>query len=96
MLIFAPCFTSEWTQFNGVIGRLFVGNNGGFIFLPAAGHRMGDAITDVGILGGYWSSTLNTEMQSRAYELYFRSTFANESNYYRYCGQSIRPVLRNW
>ena len=84
--------TVTWTQQNGVYGRLFTASNGNSLFLPAAGARSNSSLYGAGSHGDYWSSSLNTDYPSRAWDFYFSS-----GNYYmsydnRYCGQSVRPV----
>ena len=87
--------TSIWTSQNGVIGRTFTSkNNGGKIFLPAAGRRIDNKLLDVGSNGGYWSSTQGSLYTNGAYELYFYSNYVNRSDPYRHLGLSIRPVSR--
>ena len=48
---------SVWTTQNGVIGRKFISPNGGTIFLPAAGKRYNEMLSDEGWLGNYRTST---------------------------------------
>ena len=65
------------------------------IFLPAAGCFYGTSVNYVGSDGYYWSSSLHTDSPASAYYLNFGSfnvVPAHGSN--RYCGQSVRPVLR--
>lgn len=49
--------TRTFTQQNGVYGILVTGNNGGQLFLPAAGFRSGSDLDDAGSAGDYWSSS---------------------------------------
>ena len=64
--------STEWTQRNGVNGRLVTGPNGNTIFLPAAGWRYRDyPPTEAGSFGGYWSRTLCTRRPDLAYFLFF-------------------------
>ena len=49
--------TSVWTKLNGVNGIKITGSNGGTIFLPAAGMRVGGDFSGIGSGGIYWSST---------------------------------------
>jgi hypothetical protein len=82
-----------WTTQNGVKGGKFTGPNGGTIFLPAAGYRnrWDGEFYGVGSWGICWSSTPDDE--SRAYELYFDSSYADWSrSFYRDGEQSVRPV----
>ena len=85
--------TNEWITQNGVSGRLFTGPNGNSIFLPAAGLRDGSELYGAGSYGEYWSSSL-TDDPYYAWYLGFGSVDSNMDSYYRYCGQSVRPVCR--
>lgn len=85
--------TWEWTILNGVNGQKVTGPNGNSIFLPAAGHRYGTSSYDVGSGGFYWSSTPHGDDVGNAYGLRFNSDYYDWSWYYRYNGQSVRPVL---
>ena len=88
--------SSEWTTENGVYGMRFTGSNGGSVFLPAAGNRWYDGLYNVGSWGCYWSSTRNPDDLFLAVVLDFGKGFALwERSYYRYRGQSVRPVVRN-
>lgn len=88
--------SSVWTTENGVYGRRFTGPSGGSIFLPAAGNGWDRGLDDAGGYGGYWSSTQGTNYSYDAFYLYFDSGFADwGDSYYRYSGQSVRPVVRN-
>ena len=86
--------TSEWTQLNGVYGRKVTSkSNGNSIFLPAAGHRWYDELTNAGSYGIYWSSPLHLDGDDNAYHLGFSSGYW--SWYYnarRSYGLSVRAV----
>ena len=85
--------TVTWTTQNGVNGRLFTGPNGNSIFLPAAGYRYYSELILAGSSGNYWSSSLYTGNPDNAWNLYFSSgNYLMSSGYYRYFGQSVRPV----
>ena len=84
--------SSEWTTENGVNGRRFTGSNGASIFLPAAGSRWKDDMYNAGSYGRYWLSTLSESYASDAWSLYFGSGDVRTRVYYRYYGQSVRPV----
>ena len=85
--------TRTFTQQNGVYGFLVTGNNGGQLFLPAAGHRAWGDLIDAGSYGDYWSSSLAPSYDYHAYYLYF-----NSSNWHGYGsgdrnhGHSVRAV----
>ena len=82
-----------WTcaTLNGVKGYRVTGPNGNSIFLPAAGYRGGQEVYCRGSYGGYWSSSLNSGLSSRAYNLVFGSGYYYW-NYSRYYGRTVRPV----
>ena len=65
--------TWQRTQLNGVNGRLVTGPNGNTMFLPAAGIRRGDTLSDAGPSGYYWSRELNQNNTDNAYSLDFHS-----------------------
>lgn len=86
--------TTEWTNVNGINGRLITSKkNGNSIFLPAAGYRGGTTLGYVGMYGYYWSRTLATEKPYYARYLYF-VLYNNYAYYwsYRSEGTSVRPV----
>ena len=83
---------SEWTTLNGVNGRRFTGNNGGFIFLPAAGNRYYDSLSYDGSYGYYWCSTQTPSSSYGAYYLGLASSNALLYGSYRYHGFTVRPV----
>lgn len=86
--------TSEWTTWNDVYGRVFYGN-GQSLFLPATGNRYESNLNDVGDYGRYWSSALNTDSPSRAWNFYFESDNYRVGGPIRSSGQSVRPVRAN-
>jgi len=69
-------------------------SNGNSIFLPAAGFRHDTSLDDTGSYGYYCSSSLSESDPFRAVNLYFGSGGVGSGNIYRYCGQSVRPVLQ--
>ena len=82
-----------WTTQNGVNGYKVTGPNGNSIFLPAAGYRYGSEAYHRGCIGCYWSSSLDSD--SCYYACYLRFYSDNHywnTYYYRYYGQSVRPV----
>ncbi len=86
--------TLEWITLNGITGGKFTGSNGGTIFLPAAGYRWIDHITNFGTQGAYWSSTRHSFYSFNAIGLYFSSGIGTYFGYRSY-GQSVRPVIIN-
>ncbi len=89
--------SSQWTQQNGVNGRLFTGPNGNSVFVPVAGCRCFENLHHEGSYGFYWSSSLSGSYPSAAYRLEFYSGYAGwYSCYYaRYYGLTVRPVRKN-
>ena len=69
--------TWQWTQHNGVHGRLVTGPNGNTLFLPATGFRRLDAVINAGSYGYYWSRTLFTGAQGCALSLHFGSGYVS-------------------
>lgn len=65
----------------------------GAVFLPAAGDHWGSDVENVGICGGYWSSTPYTE--SGAYVAGFDEDIVTTDVSRRYLGWSVRPVRDN-
>ena len=84
--------TVTWTTQNGVNGRLFTASNGNSLFLPAAGYCNESIPEAAGIIGDYWTSSLDPDYPSGALSFFF-----NSSNYYigfcnRLYGRNVRPV----
>ncbi len=59
--------------------------------LPASGYRNESNLNNHGSNGNYWSSTLNSNNTSNAYNLNFNSGNFNSNNN-RYNGHTVRPV----
>lgn len=84
--------TWTWTSQNGVNGyKVTSKSNGNSIFLPAAGYRSGSSLFRAGSYGNYWSSSLGATSDD-AYYSDFTSGSVSRNGYYRYYGQSVRPV----
>ena len=84
--------TVTWTTRNGVNGRLFTASNGNSIFMPASGYCNESTPEATGIIGDYWTSSLDTDYPSGALSFFF-----NSSNYYigfcnRLYGRNVRAV----
>ncbi|MBO7616100.1 MAG: leucine-rich repeat protein [Bacteroidales bacterium] len=81
-----------WTQQGGVNGRLFTASNGNSLFLPAAGYRWNDVLSNVGYSGDYWSSSLYTGRPNFAWDFYFVSDYCGMYGDTRDNGFTVRPV----
>ena len=77
----------------GLNGRVFEGKNRNHLFIPATGYRYDNDIYNVGSSCYLWSSSLDLFYPSYACNLYFNSDNVNISNFNRYIGCSIRPIL---
>ena len=84
------------TEFNGVTGYKVTSNKEGytdcFIFLPAAGSRLGTNPMGIIINGSYYSSTLYTHGPEYAYRFDLRADGVRWNQTLRVRGQSVRPV----
>ena len=89
--------TWTWTTQNGVYGYKVTSKKSGYtsksIFLPAAGDRYDRSHGDAGIIGYYWSSSLNTGSPNDAWSVDF-SDGVSRYHYRRYYGFSVRPVCQ--
>lgn len=56
--LFSLC-AKEWTEQDGVAGYKLTGPNGNTLFLPAAGSRIGNDVTDQSTKGYYLTGTVN-------------------------------------
>ena len=85
-----------WTTLNGVNGcRLTSKINGNTIFFPAAGDfYLGTEIYNVGLHGGYWTSTIRDDLNSSAYGLIFANTAFIKRDYSRFDGHCVRAVSK--
>ena len=85
--------TNTWTTRNGVGGELFTASNGNSLFLPAAGQRWNDELTDVGSRGYYWLSSLSADYPCYAYFFGFNSSgYSQSGGDVRSRGLSVRAV----
>lgn len=62
------------------------------VFFPAAGNIKGKARQSAGTLATYWSSSLGSDKQQNASELYINTTGIYHHIIERYYGFTIRPV----
>ncbi|MBP3455141.1 MAG: protein kinase [Alistipes sp.] len=85
--------TWTWTSQGGHNGyKVTSKTNGNSIFLPAAGWRGRLSLYYAGERGYYWSSSPYESSTQRAYGPDFDSGYCGTDWYYRYDGQSVRPV----
>ncbi len=83
--------TYEKCEYNGVYGMKFIGKEGKFIFLPAAGYGGEDVNSSFGKEGNYWSRTANGSMGAFSF-LFGKEVSPQMKHYYRYYGFSVRGV----
>ncbi len=86
-------WTSQ-TASNGTLvdGYKITGKNGNSIFLPATGAYDGEIFCE-GSIGFYWLSTLSADDYGLACGFNFYNGNYFGSNYYRYYGFAVRPVV---
>ena len=85
--------TTEWTTLNGVTGMQVTSIiNGKSIFLPAGGDHSQTTFELEGEHGYFWSRTLDTYQSNFGFYLDVNASKVTSSSYYRYFGQSVRPV----
>ncbi|NDV60391.1 hypothetical protein D0T85_20075 [Bacteroides sp. 519] len=89
--LFAIC-TSEWTEQDGVTGFKLTGPNGNSIFLPAAGSRTMNEVTDQGAKGIYMTGTVNPSNTDFALSYEFTSAMQSKTTTARYQAIAVRPV----
>lgn len=83
----------EYTTFNGVYGRKATSKiNGKFIFLPTTGFYEGTSRKN-GSTYDYWSRSIDSDVPCNVYSLRYNGG-KGWGSYYRYFGQSVRPVRR--
>ena len=86
-----------WTTMNGAHGYVVRGRGiyaALSIFLPCAGYGLGASLGHAGSTGAYWASVPHSDFNnSEAWDLGFNSGRHSVSYYYRYYGQSVRPVI---
>ncbi|WP_262279639.1 fimbrillin family protein [Hallella absiana] len=81
------------TSQNGVNGYKVSASNGNYIFLPAAGYRLGTSSYGVGSDGYCWSSLVLSSSVDYAWHVGFGSGNHNPDGYSGRCsGFSVRPV----
>ncbi len=85
--------TWTWMTQSGVNGyQVTSKTNSNSIFLPAAGYRYDETLSDGGSYGNYWASSLFEKNSGHAWGIGFYSGLADMGSYTRCYGQSVRPV----
>ncbi len=84
--------TWTWTTQNGINGSLVTASNGNSIFLPAAGVRCGTYLNSAGVIGHYWSSSIDVISPNEVWDAGFDSGSVSRGNGLRCDGFSVRPV----
>ena len=88
--------TCNWTNLNGVIGRLFTAANGNSLFLPVAGNRYGNYLSYLGSVGCYWSSSLkNYPGDAWSYSFSYESYGYDSNRSYGRSVRAVRPAPQN-
>lgn len=87
----------DWNRVEYSYGSFYkvTGPNGNSILLPLSGYKKGDEYKNVGEWGFIWSSELYEGNSQFAANLSFggKKGIVETSGYYRYGGESIRPVM---
>ncbi len=84
--------TWEWfCESRYLCGYKVIGPNGNYIFLPITGSRIGTEFSD-DYYGSYWTSAVNTNNHSEAYELAFEYEVYHIASSERTDGRTIRAV----
>lgn len=98
------CSSIIWMTYRGVCGARFTGPSGQSIFLPAAGMRRGETMTQkADQYAVYWTDAwygTSTSTSASKGEMAYGMAFGIQTRgwyriqaFYRYAGASIRPVL---
>lgn len=82
----------EWTEQNGMAGYRITGANGNSIFLPAAGNKYNETLSNCGKRGDYWTSTLGDDYSNNGANYIFWNEGHKLSSNFRYYGRTIRAV----
>ena len=84
----------KWVKVRGVYGQKVTGPNGRSIFFPSVGYIHKVDCLNKDLRGHYWSATLNTNQDDRAWNLYFGDGHRGWENgkCKIYNGLSVRPV----
>ncbi|MCQ2142686.1 MAG: hypothetical protein MJY56_01315 [Bacteroidales bacterium] len=85
----------QWTWDDSRKGYIIEGlRTGNTIFLPAAGQHNGSDFENDGVMGFYWSSSVDESRPSNAIHLRFDRGIPGKTSSYRSIGQSVRAVSR--
>ena len=89
---FAGGPTTDWNANEYTAANWALMEAAGAVFLPAAGYRSGDSVSDVGSIGDYWSSS--TYSGGEVYDVSFSSSYVLSAEYhsYRSVGHAVRLV----
>ena len=85
--------SNYWIKRNGIYGRVFVANNGHWLFLPCAGVRVERRLDDAGEDCYYMSSSLD-ENYPDAVWVFNQALYEDIHNKVRCLGYSVRPVYK--
>jgi hypothetical protein len=88
------CTTHEWTTVDGVQGIRFTAKNGNSIFLPAAGSRYGQDVSNSGTVGNYWVGQIEGSNNEFGRSLQFTSASAGLETNPRNVAISARSVKK--
>ena len=89
--LFSIC-TKEWTEQDGVKGYKLTGPNGNSIFLPAAGSRTGNDVTDEGVEGYYLTGAINLSNSQFAISYQFNTGISTKTTTAVYQAMAVRAV----
>lgn len=88
--------SNEWIEnYNGILGlngRVFTGNNGNSIFMPASGSQEGSNVNHTEDVGYIWSKSLSTNDISSAMAMAFDIDRVIIYKFNRCTGFPIRPI----
>ena len=91
------CDASWIDDYNGtgISGPVFISKtNGNSVFFPTASGYCDSFISDVGLIGKYWSSSWNGEFDRYYLDIYSDSYNVISMYGYPYCGFSVRGVCK--
>ena len=89
--LFNSC-TYVWTTKDGVSGYEFTAPNNNTLFLPAAGSRTGNNVTNIGDAGAYLTGSINSGSTDFCKSFSFGEGYADKSVSPRYTALAVRPV----